>query len=443
MEHNGGELGGHGGQWRQEPNTPQQASPPAQEYVRPDNTQAAQSPPFYPVSPVQPGAHASRGPYAGPATQPAAAGHAAPAAHHPRRTRVWPAVMVSSLASAVLASAGTFGILSLQDDAAPAAQAPDTPATPVATLAPTDLESVVDQVRDTVVAISTQQNGGSGSGSGVVISTDGYVLTNHHVISGARAINVTLADGRIFAADVVGTDPTTDLAVVKLANAPSDLEVATMGSSDSLSVGQSIVAVGNPLGLSSTVTTGIVSALDRPVTTVDEGAGELVVTNAIQVDAAINPGNSGGPLFNLNGEVVGITSSIASLAQGSGQTGSIGLGFAIPSNLAERVATELIDTGSAQHSLLGVRMGDDVAQVDGVARSGAAVYEVVGGSGAADAGVRAGDIITSIDGKAVTGAESLTGFVRQYAPGAQVRLGIVRDGEEIELSVVLGASEGD
>ena len=192
------------------------------------------------------------------------------------------------------------------------------------------------------------------------------------------------------------------------------------------------------ISLSSTVTTGIVSALDRPVTTTDTTGGDRVVTNAIQVDAAINPGNSGGPLFNADGQVIGITSSIASMTQSSG---SIGLGFAIPSNLASRVANEIIETGSATHAFLGVSMGDTSVQVDGVTRAGAVIGEVVAGSGAADAGLRANDVIVSIDGKTVIGAESLTGYVRQYTPGSQVVLGVVRDGTLTEVTATLGTSD--
>ena len=163
-----------------------------------------------------------------------------------------------------------------------------------------------------------------------------------------------------------------------------------------------------------------------------------MVTNAIQVDAAINPGNSGGPLFNASGEVIGITSSIAALASDSG---SIGLGFAIPSNLAQRVATEIIETGTASHALLGVSLGDTAVQVDGVTRAGAQVGQVVAGSGAANAGLRAGDVIVSIDGNTVTGAESLTGFVREYTPGSQVVLGVVRNGTLEEITATLGTSD--
>lgn len=353
------------------------------------------------------------------------------------RTRVWPAVVTASFASAALATAGTFAVMNSTPSVASAAA--ETPAVQqVSQLVTTELESVVADVADTVVAIDVRSQSGESLGSGVIIDASGYILTNNHVVSGATALQVTLADGRIYSASIVGTDATTDLAVVKLDNAPSDLTVATTGDSSAVRVGQDVVAVGNPLGLSSTVTTGIVSAIDRPVSTVDQTAGDRVVTNAIQVDAAINPGNSGGPLFNASGEVIGITSSIAALASDSG---SIGLGFAIPSNLAQRVATEIIETGTASHALLGVSLGDTAVQVDGVTRAGAQVGQVVAGSGAANAGLRAGDVIVSIDGNTVTGAESLTGFVREYTPGSQVVLGVVRNGTLEEITATLGTSD--
>ncbi len=242
------------------------------------------------------------------------------------------------------------------------------------TVANPDWEKVAEAVRPSVVAIKVQISGGEAEGSGVIVDTKGHILTNNHVVAGATqgGISVTLSDGRVFAATVAGTDPTTDLAVITLTNPPSDLVPAVLGDSSKVVVGEPVMAVGNPLGLSSTVTTGIVSALDRPVTTSD-GSSQAVVTNAIQIDAAINPGNSGGPLFNAQGEVVGITSSIASLSQSSG---SIGLGFAIPSNLANRIGAELLADGTASHALLGVELTDGQATADGVTRMGAKILSV-------------------------------------------------------------------
>ncbi|WP_203733015.1 S1C family serine protease, partial [Streptomyces sp. SID12501] len=210
-----------------------------------------------------------------------------------------------------------------------------------------DWQAVAAAVQASVVAIDVKTSSGEAQGSGVIIDDAGHVLTNNHVVAGAEGnVQVTLTDGRMFEAQVVGTDASTDLAVVKLVDAPSDLKAAALGDSDEVAVGDPVMAVGNPLGLANTVTTGIVSAVDRPVSTQENG-GEAAVTNAIQIDAAINPGNSGGPLFDATGRVIGITSSIATLSQ---QSGSIGLGFAIPVNVTKNIAGQLIQDGQAEHA---------------------------------------------------------------------------------------------
>ena len=357
-----------------------------------------------------------------------------------RRTawRDWGRVGVASLASAALAAGATWAITT-EDGQTAVASSSAVAAAPVVESG--DYASVADAVRDSVVAISTASRAGSGLGSGVVLDAEGNVLTNHHVIAGAAEIQVTLADGRILPAEVVGTDESTDLAVVRMVGAPADLRPASLGSSEELVVGQEVMAVGNPLGLSSTVTTGIISALDRPVTTTDSSGpgGTVVVTNAIQVDAAINPGNSGGPVFDLNGRVIGIASSIATLSQGS--SGSIGLGFAIPVDLAERVAGEIIADGAAAHAFLGVSMSDAVVEVDGTRRTGAEVQRVVAGSAAAEAGLESGDVVVAIDGEPVSGSESLTGYVRQYSPGESVDLEVVRRGTAETVTATLGAAD--
>lgn len=343
-------------------------------------------------------------------------------------------------------------------------------------------EAVAKAVRPAVVAISVETNNESDQGSGSIIDSKGYILTNNHVVAGAAdgngVITVELFDGRLYKAKIVGRDVLTDLAVIKIENPPKDLTVAPLGNSDDLKVGESVAAIGNPLGLSSTVTTGIVSALNRPVRVQavqggspddeDEqdpfglrryfgGGGMLqpsqpekstapteVTTNAIQVDAAVNPGNSGGPLFDSRGRIVGVTSSIASLSgsggsTGEGQAGSIGLGFAIPINQASMIATQLIDHGEAVHAALGVVVGQEVATVDKVSRLGARVQEINSGSAADKAGLKEGDIITKIDGKPVKGSLSLVGFVRQYAVGDTVELTVVRNGKEQKIPVTLQA----
>ena len=299
--------------------------------------------------------------------------------------------------------------------------------------------AVVQAVQSSVVAIAVTTSSGEALGSGMIIDTKGHVLTNDHVVSGAQnnTVQVTLDDGRLFEATVVGTDPTTDLAVVKLKNAPSDLTVAKFGNSDKVTVGESVMAVGNPLGLANTVTTGIVSAVDRPVSTSESGSTP-VVTNAIQIDAAINPGNSGGPLFDAQGQVIGITSSIATT---SSQSGSIGLGFAIPVNLMKNIAAQLIDTGTAKHAFLGVTLKDGTATADGVTRRGAAVQSVSPSSPASNAGIQTGDVIVAIDNNPVGGAESLTAFVRAMTSGQQATLTVVRNGKAIEVKVTLATKQ--
>ena len=303
-----------------------------------------------------------------------------------------------------------------------------------------DWTAVAKEVSDSVVAIDVATSDGEAKGSGVVISDKGYIATNNHVISGAQQIQVTLASGAVYSAKVVGTDTTTDLAVIKLDNPPSDLKVAEFADSDDLAVGESVMAIGNPLGYDDTVTTGIVSALNRPVTVTDDD-NNAIVTNAVQIDAAINPGNSGGPTFNAAGQVIGINSSIASTASSSGTAGSIGIGFAIPSNLVKRVANEIIDNGSVKHVVLGITIKSSSVEADGVTRGCAQVQAVTDGGPASKAGVKAGDSIVAFNGKAVNNNYSLLGYVRASAMGDKVKLTVVRGGNTMDLEVTLDQEE--
>lgn len=303
-----------------------------------------------------------------------------------------------------------------------------------------DWSAVAKEVSDSVVAIDVATSDGEAKGSGVVISDKGYIATNNHVISGAQQIQVTLASGAVYSAKVVGTDTTTDLAVIKLDNPPSDLKVAEFADSDDLAVGESVMAIGNPLGYDDTVTTGIVSALNRPVTVTDDD-NNAIVTNAVQIDAAINPGNSGGPTFNAAGQVIGINSSIASTASSSGTAGSIGIGFAIPSNLVKRVANEIIDNGSVKHVVLGITIKSSSVEADGVTRGCAQVQAVTDGGPASKAGVKAGDSIVAFNGKAVNNNYSLLGYVRASAMGDKVKLTVVRGGNTMDLEVTLDQEE--
>lgn len=359
----------------------------------------------------------------------------------------WPGVIVASVLSALLASGATFAAVNATGEAVdrPASSESSTLSQSENTSTPVsadviDWAAVSSQVRPSVVAIRTstgtsptgQESGAQGSG--VIISTDGDIVTNSHVVTDAEQIQVTLSDGRLYQAELVGDDTATDLAVIRLQDAPDDLVAAELGTSSDLVVGQAVMAVGNPLGLSSTVTTGIISALDRPVTASDGQNPATSVTNAIQIDAAINPGNSGGPLFNSAGQVIGINSSIATT---SAQSGSVGLGFAIPVDLVATIANQLMETGQAEHAYLGVTLADGAATADGVTRVGALVGEVQGNTPAQEAGIQNGDVITAINGKAVSSAVALTAYVRTYRSGDTVDITVVRDGVEQTLSATL------
>lgn len=309
-----------------------------------------------------------------------------------------------------------------------------------------DWKTVASEVSGSVVSIQAALSNGTAKGSGAIVSAKGYIVTNNHVISGAQQIQVTLSNGQMYTAQVVGTDTTTDLAVIKLDNPPSDLKAVKFADSDKLAVGENVMAIGNPLGYDDTATTGIVSALNRPVTVTDDNNNEIV-TNAVQIDAAINPGNSGGPTFNAAGQVIGINSSIASTATSSDSAGSIGIGFAIPSNLVKRVANEIIKDGKVKHVALGVTITTGTVEADGVTRAGAKVTAgtsgsaVVSGSPADKAGLKVGDVIVAYDGNAVSSTYSLLGYVRASALNDKVTLTIVRGGKTMDVEVTLDKEE--
>jgi putative serine protease PepD len=410
-------------------------------YPAPYPTQQGPHPSF------QPGASFSN-PYANPVKDPAAG----TGQTRERRARGWVPVASAAVIAALLASGGTAAVVhGLDDNGSPASISSigdpgrvDSAPVKDSTAANPDWQAVTAAVAQSVVAIQVRSGQGAAEGSGMILDDQGHILTNNHVVSGAQnnTVQVTLSDGRLFEAKVVGTDPTTDLAVVKLQNPPDNLKPIALGNSDDVKVGDPVLAVGNPLGLANTATTGIVSALDRPVTATGEDSTTQVVTNAIQIDAAINPGNSGGPVFDATGRVIGITSSIASLSSGmGGQSGSIGLGFAIPINLAKNISGQLIENGTAKHAFLGVTMGDGTATADGVTRRGAQVQQVSSGSPAAKAGIQTGDVIVAIDDQPVNGAESLTAFVRERQAGDKVALTVVRDGKAQQIDVTLAVRD--
>ncbi|MDR3116771.1 MAG: trypsin-like peptidase domain-containing protein [Bifidobacteriaceae bacterium] len=302
-------------------------------------------------------------------------------------------------------------------------------------------EAVSAAVENSVVSIDVTAGQSGAQGSGVIINADGKVITNNHVIedgsSSSSKITVTLLDGRVFDAKVLGTDSTTDIAVLQIQNPPADLKVAKIDDSYMPTVGQQVMASGNPLGLSNTVTTGIVSALDRPVAASTSTSGDnATVTNAIQIDAAVNPGNSGGPLFDGAGAVIGITSSIATTS-GSSSSGSIGLGFAIPAKLVKNVSDQIISTGKAKHALLGITLSDASVTVDNVGRKGAEVKSVSNNSAAGKAGIKKGDVIVGLDNHQVVSAYSLIGFVREFMPGNIVKISYARNDKLYDVEVTL------
>ncbi|MFE5775780.1 S1C family serine protease [Brachybacterium sp. NPDC056505] len=331
------------------------------------------------------------------------------------------------------ASSSTSSSSAKTADASPVAQDGDNP----------NWENVSEKVSPSTVAISVSTASGQAEGTGVIYREDGTIITNNHVVSGAQKVEVSLTDGRTYTARVIGTDATTDLAAIKLEDPPDDLTPASFGESDDVAVGEDVMAVGTPLGLENTVTTGIISAVHRPVTTQGEAVdgSDSTYSSALQTDAAINPGNSGGPLVDASGAVVGINSSIATFSQegesSSSQSGSIGLGFAIPSDTVTLIVDQLIESGSAKHALLGVTAQDSSQEVSGASYRGALVRSVERSSGASDAGLKEGDLVTQVDGVPVNGAAALTGMVRGLEVGSSHKLTIVRDQKEITKDVTL------
>ncbi|NLT25591.1 MAG: PDZ domain-containing protein [Microbacteriaceae bacterium] len=311
-------------------------------------------------------------------------------------------------------------------------------------VAPGDWAAVAEATANSVVAIQVPsgENDRGSQGSGVVWDDQGRIVTNHHVVADAPGGRVSVLIGtHVYPATVVGSDPATDLAVLQLAAPAPGLVPLPRADAEALRVGDEVAAIGNPLGLSGSVTTGIVSALDRPIST-GGTAAQPVITNAIQTSAALNPGNSGGALVDRSGLLIGINSAIATVGggPGGGQSGNIGIGFAIPVDLAERIAAQLIADGAVEHAYLGVVTTDATAEARGAERLGAEVVSVVEGGPSADAGLAEGDLIIAVDGDAITGSRHLVGTVRGLVVGETAQVTVVRDGEELVLDVVLGVS---
>ena len=302
---------------------------------------------------------------------------------------------------------------------------------------PDSVAGIAGRVLPSVVSIETMSKDGGGSGSGFVIDTNGYLLTNNHVVADALTIKVILNDGREYAAKILGRDESYDLAVLKIKT--TGLKALQFGDSSKVQVGDSVIAFGSPLGLSGTVTQGIISAKDRPVTAGDENSSTSFIS-ALQTDAAINPGNSGGPLVDATGAVIGVNSAIASLGSALGsQSGSIGLGFAIPINQARKTADQLIRDGKATYPVIGVSV--DMNYSGGGALIAETSSAILAGGPAAKAGLRPGDLITEIDGLKINSPEELIVEIRTHNVGDEVTITYLRGKESRTAKLILIAGK--
>lgn len=371
--------------------------------------------------------------------------------------RVGPAVFVTSLVAAGLlgggAAAGAATLWGTPARTASSAQAAQyTPVIVNNTASVNAVTAAAQKASPSVVTISASSGSSGGTGSGIILDADGHILTNTHVVTldgqaEAAAIEVRTSDGKVYAATVVGTDPLSDLAIIKI-TAPG-LVPATLGDSSAVKVGDAAIAIGAPLGLSGTVTDGIVSAVDRTIemgssaaSSSSGAAQDSISINVIQTDAAINPGNSGGALTNTQGEIIGVNVAIASAgsSSSSAQSGNIGVGFSIPINVAKRVAQEIIATGAATHGQLGLSVQDKASGTSSEFTAGAEVAAVTPGSAAAKAGLKVGDVVTALAGHMVTDASELTAAAREQAAGTTVKITFRRDGQDQEADVTLGAA---
>lgn len=348
-------------------------------------------------------------------------------------------IVGAALAAVLGAGAGVASYAYLSDGQAASPVSTTSAAPPSPTLNGT-VTAAAAKIEPSLVTIAVQAQGGGDIGSGMVLDKDGHILTNNHVVAAAGdqgTITVTFDNGTTATAKVLGTSESTDLAVIKV-DGVKDLNPVTFAKSSELQVGQTVVAAGAPLGLSESVTSGIVSNTARPVRS---GTNNDAVYLAIQTDAAINPGNSGGPLVDLNGAVVGINSSIASTSSGAdgSQPGNIGIGFAIPSDIALRVANDLITTGKSTNAQLGVSLSGSDSDLP--TSTGVPLAEVVSGGPAEKAGLRAGDVVTEINDFHTTTPDGLIAATRYYAPGTSVTVTFIRDGGSPQtVDVTLGTA---
>ncbi|UKA53443.1 trypsin-like peptidase domain-containing protein [Arthrobacter sp. FW305-BF8] len=400
----------------------------------------------------------------------------APTARPRNRRRVGPAVFVTCLVAAGLLGGGVTSGVSALWPAAPA-QTTTTAMTAISPVIVNNTESVnavtsaARKASPSVVTISVSSGSSGGTGSGIILDTDGHILTNTHVVTldGAAAdaaVEVRTSDGQVYKATIVGTDPLSDLAVIKID--AQGLTPATLGDSSAVNVGDTAIAIGAPLGLSGTVTDGIVSAVNRTIETessatsdgsssqgqsslqnpfgsqsgISASAQDSISINVIQTDAAINPGNSGGALVNAQGAIIGVNVAIASAgsSSSSSSSGNIGVGFSIPINQAKRVAEEIISTGKATHGQLGLSVQDKTSGSSSDFTAGAQVASVTSGSAADKAGLQGGDVVTGLAGRTVTDASELTAAAREQAAGATVKITFQRDGQEQTADITLGAA---
>jgi putative serine protease PepD len=391
------------------------------------------------------------------------------------RKRVGPAVFVTCLVAAGLLGGGAAtGVAALWPDAPAAstttAQAAISPVIVNNTESVNAVTAAAQKASPSVVAISVSSGSSGGTGSGIILDTEGHILTNTHVVTldgaaAVAAVEVRTHDGQVYKATIVGTDPLSDLAVIKID--AEGLTPATLGDSGAVNVGDTAIAIGAPLGLSGTVTDGIVSAVNRTIETessatsdgsssqdgssplgssqpgLSASAQDSISINVIQTDAAINPGNSGGALVNAQGEIIGVNVAIASAGSSSSsstQSGNIGVGFSIPINQAKRVAEEIISTGKATHGQLGLSVQDKTLGSSSDFTAGAEVASVTSGSAADKAGLKAGDVVTGLAGRTVTDASELTAAAREQAAGSTVKITFQRDGQEQSADITLGAA---
>ena len=365
--------------------------------------------------------------------------------HPPRPVRRGPRLITTAVVAVVSAALGVVATLTVAQPEPPPPAAPEPPPVSAPTIEfegdPSNVVPAVAQaVTPSVVRIDVSGVGmlgpGETVGSGVIYRSDGYILTNHHVVDGAEQVRVRLSSGDILDAEVVGSDELNDLAVVRIDRTGLPA-ISVRSEEEPLIVGETVIAIGSPFGLDATVTTGIISALNRDITVGEELGAALTIPSVIQTDAAINPGNSGGALVDAQGRLVGINTAILT------RTGaSQGVGFAVPADQAITSADQLIEQGFVRHPLLGITGQDvtpEIAEEFGLETSrGAIIESVQPDTGADDAGMRAGDIIVAIDGGTISTMSEVVADVRRRQPGETVLIEVVRDGERLELEVVLG-----